>query len=105
MNFDPKNGWKWIVVRLKNKFFITGLIFILWMLVFDNSNWLSMLNTRRKINRMEDEKEYYQKKITDDKRKIRELRTNGENLEKFAREQYLMKKTNEEIFIIDENNL
>lgn len=105
MNFDPKNGWKWIVIRLKNKFFITGLIFILWMLVFDNSNWVSMLNTRRKINRMEDEKEYYQKKITDDKRKIRELRTNGENLEKFAREQYLMKKTNEEIFIIDENNL
>ena len=75
------------------------------MLVFDNSNWVSMLNTRRKINRMEDEKEYYQKKITNDKRKIRELRTNGENLEKFAREQYLMKKTNEEIFIIDENNL
>lgn len=105
MNFDPNKGWKWIVIRLKNKFFITGLIFILWMLVFDNSNWVSMLNTRRKINRMEDEKEYYQKKITDDKRKIRELRTNGENLEKFAREQYLMKKTNEEIFIIDENNL
>ena len=105
MNFDPKNGWKWIVVRLKNKFFITGLIFILWMLVFDNSNWLSMLNTRRKINRMEDEKEYYQKKITDDKRKIRELRTNGENLEKFAREQNLTKIANEEIFIIDENNL
>lgn len=54
---------------------------------------------------MEEEKEYYQSKINDDKRKIKELRTNNENLEKFAREQYLMKKPNEEIFIIDENDL
>lgn len=105
MSLDPQSGWKWIVVRLKNKFFITGLIFILWMLIFDNSNWISMVSTRRKINKMEDEKEYYQNKINDDKRKIKELRTNNENLEKFAREQYLMKKPDEEIFIIDENDL
>ena len=64
-----------------------------------------MISTRRKINKMEEEKEYYQSKINDDKRKIKELRTNNENLEKFAREQYLMKKPNEEIFIIDENDL
>ncbi len=105
MALDPQKSWSWLLARMKNKFFLTGLIFILWMLIFDNSNWISMINTRRKINRMQDEKEYYQKKIADDKRKIKELRTNNENLEKFAREQYLMKKPNEEIFIINENDL
>lgn len=105
MTFDSQTIWQWLLVRLKNKFFITGFIFILWMLIFDNSNWISMINTRRKINQMEDDKAYYVKKIADDKRKIKELRTNKENLEKFAREQYLMKKPNEEIFIIDENDL
>ncbi len=102
---DSNNAWRWLLIHLKNKFFITGFIFVLWMLIFDNSNWISMINTSRKINQMEDEKKYYEDKIRNDKRKILELRTNKENLEKYAREQYLMKKPNEEIFIIDENNL
>jgi cell division protein FtsB len=46
------------------------------------------------------EKEYYQQKIEEDRRRIDELKTNTENLEKFAREQYLMKKDNEDIFVI-----
>ncbi|MGD9977203.1 MAG: septum formation initiator family protein [Bacteroidales bacterium] len=102
---NAPNIWKWLLARLKNKFFITGLIFILWMLIFDNSNWVSMIGTQRKINEMGKEQEYYRQKISDDKRKIKELRTNNENLEKFAREQYLMKKPNEDIFIFDEKDL
>ncbi|MGE0078535.1 MAG: septum formation initiator family protein [Bacteroidales bacterium] len=105
MTVDPQNGWRWLLTKLRNKFFLTGLIFVLWMLIFDNSNWVSMFSTRSKINKMQDEKVYYQKKIDDDKRKIKELRTNNENLEKFAREQYLMKKPNEDIFIIKEDDL
>ena len=40
------------------------------------------------------------KKIEEDRKRIQELKTNNDNLEKFAREQYLMKKDNEDIFII-----
>jgi len=75
------------------------------MLIFDSSNWVEMFATRRRIKSLEDEKEYYLQKIEDDKKKIKELQTSPENLEKFAREQYLMKKPNEDIFIVDENDL
>lgn len=55
---------------------------------------------RSKITTLTKEKEYYQKKIEEDNRKMKELLSNRDNLEKFAREQYLMKNSNEDIFII-----
>ena len=51
----------------------------------------------RELNR---EKVYYRERIITDSLKLNELKTNNENLEKFAREQYLMKKDNEDIFIV-----
>jgi cell division protein FtsB len=94
--------WKRILPYIKNKFILTSVVFLLWMLIFDNSNWIDMFGVRRKILSLEDEKLYYQRKIESDREKLNELRTNNENLEKYAREQYLMKKPNEEIFIVEE---
>jgi cell division protein FtsB len=105
MAANYRKFWRWFLSKLKNKFFLTAAIFLLWMLIFDSSNWISMWETKRNIQRLENEREYYIQKIQDDRRKINELQTNDENLEKFAREQYLMKKPNEEIFIVDEEDL
>jgi cell division protein DivIC len=85
---------------LRNKYVLTSLLFILWMLAFDQNN----LNERRKNNRdynqLLRERDYFQQKIEENRKRIQELKTNNDNLEKFAREQYLMKKDNEDIFII-----
>lgn len=70
------------------------------MLLFDSSNWIDVFKEYRKIKKFEAEKEYYINKIETDRKRLYELRTNNENLEKFAREQYLMKKPDEEIFVI-----
>lgn len=94
--------WKKILPRLKNKFILTTLVFLLWLIIFDRSNWFDMIGEIRSIHSLEDEKEYYQKKIETDRQRLKELKTNDENLEKFAREQYLMKKPNEDIFIVEE---
>lgn len=79
---------------------LTFVLFVLWMLMFDQNN----LNERRKNNRdynqLLKERDYFQKKIEENGKRILELKTNNDNLEKFAREQYLMKKDNEDIFII-----
>jgi cell division protein FtsB len=75
------------------------------MLLFDSSNWVEMYSTRQRIRKLEEEKVYYLNKIEEDRKKIHELQTNLENLEKFAREQYLMKRPDEDIFIVDENDL
>ena len=70
------------------------------MLLFDSSNWLDIIATYKRIRKFEKEKMYYLEKIEADRNRLEELRTNNENLEKFAREQYLMKRADEEIFVI-----
>lgn len=92
--------WKRIYPWLRNKYILTIVIFIVWMLLFDSSNWIDVLREYRKIKKFEAEKEYYINKIETDRKRLYELRTNNENLEKFAREQYLMKKPDEDIFVI-----
>jgi cell division protein FtsB len=88
---------------LRNKYILTSVLFVLWMLMFDQNN----LNERRKNNRdynqLIRERDYFQAKIEENRKRIQELKTNNDNLEKFAREQYLMKKDNEDIFIIVDN--
>jgi len=86
---------------LRNKYFLTGLVFLLWLAFFDKNNLVDLFGELDKIRGYQQEKVYYEKKIASDREKIKELRTNKENLEKFAREQYLMKKKNEDIFIIE----
>ena len=85
---------------VRNKYILTSVLFVLWMLMFDQNN----LNERRKNNRdynqLIRERDYFQQKIEENRKRIEELKTNNDNLEKFAREQYLMKKDNEDIFII-----
>ena len=52
------------------------------------------------LKTLKNDKEYYIKKIQSDKSKLYELKTNDHNLEKFAREQYKMKKPDEDLYII-----
>ncbi|WP_229783039.1 MULTISPECIES: FtsB family cell division protein [Butyricimonas] len=77
-----------------------GLLFVIWIALFDKYSFIDRLQLRSKINQLENEQKYYREKIEEDKRKKEELLGSRDNLEKFAREQYLMKKENEDIFII-----
>lgn len=92
--------WNKIFPWLKNKYILTTAIFLLWMLIFDSSNWIDVYREYSKISKLTKEQEYYIEKIKVDQQRLKELQTNNENLEKFAREQYLMKKPNEDIFVI-----
>ncbi len=97
---DKKTILKKVYSKLGNKFILTLAIFFMWILIFDRSNWIGMLGELRKIRKLEKERIYYLEKIEHDRNRLKELRTNNENLEKFAREQYLMKKPDEDIFVI-----
>ncbi len=93
--------WKKAIPWLKNKYVIALLIFFVWMLFLDTHNLIDRIMFMRQINRMEQDREYYLERIEKDSARMNELRTNRENLEKFAREQYLMKRDDEDIFIIE----
>ena len=86
--------------RFANKYTFVGLLFVICIALFDKYSFIDRLQLRSKINQLENEQKYYREKIEEDKRKKEELFGNRDNLEKFAREQYLMKRENEDIFII-----
>ena len=88
---------------LRNKYILTALIFLAWLLLFDQNNLAERRKSTAEYDQLLEERAYYLQKIEDDRNRINELKTNTDNLEKFAREQYLMKKDNEDIFVIVED--
>ena len=88
---------------LKNFYVITGFCFLVWMTFLDSNDLISRYKMGAKLRDFEDEKEYYKVKIADVEEDRKELMTNKELLEKFAREKYLMKKPSEDVFIIQED--
>lgn len=85
---------------LKNKYFLTFLAFLVWILFFDNNNLVYQFRLSKKLKSLENQKEFYLSEVRKDSISIHHLTTNLDNLEKFARETYLMKKDNEEIYLI-----
>ena len=85
---------------LRNKYILTIIIFIVWLLLLDSNNLIARYKEMKNLRKLKAEKEYYTKRIEDDKRKLQELRTDNQNLEKFAREQYKMKKPDEDLYIV-----
>lgn len=84
-------------------FYIVGILsFLVWMTFLDSNDFISRFKMGAKLRSLENEKEYYLEKISEVEKDRKELLTNKELLEKFAREKYLMKKETEDIFIIQE---
>jgi cell division protein FtsB len=88
---------------LRNKYFISSLAFVVWMLFFDRNDMISQLDYRNQVNKLKTEKEFYTKEIAQVSKDLTELTTDQHKLEKFAREKYLMKKDNEDVFVIVED--
>jgi cell division protein FtsB len=94
-----------LIIRLfKNKYFITTLIFLIWISVFDKNNLVSQFELTQTLKELKQQKTYYLAEIQKDRKTANELKTNVNNLEKFAREKYLMKKEEEDLFIIIPEN-
>lgn len=93
-------NWKKITKPFKNIFVLILFVFLIWMLFFDANSWLIHRELNNEIDDLESQKEYYKKEIEKDKKAIKKLSTE-DGLEKFAREEYYMKRDNEEIFIIE----
>lgn len=94
-----KNKSKWYK-SARNVYILALAVFAVWMLFIDNNSWFIHNELNNEIESLEDEKDYYQKEIEKDNKAIKKLSTK-DGLEKFAREEYYMKRKNEEIFIIE----
>ncbi len=85
---------------LKSKYLITGLSFMVWMIFFDRDDvtlqW-KRINDLRKLQQSENN---MNDQITNTRKELYLLRTNPSTLEKYAREKYMMKRDNEDLYII-----
>jgi cell division protein FtsB len=89
---------------LKNKYLLVGLFFIVWMLFFAEKDFFSGIKQHKKLNSLQKSEQYQLKTIVEAKKELDLLKTNAETIEKYAREKYLMKKDNEDIFIISNSS-
>jgi len=89
---------------LKNIYVITLIAFIIWMIFFDANSWLIHGDLNNEINDLDSKIEFYNSEIVKDQKEINTLNsTNG--IEKYAREHYKMKKDNEVIYIIEDQDI
>ena len=87
---------------LKNKYFLSAGAFIAWMLFFDPKDVFTQMEHHRELNELQSSKTWYQKEIAKESVEAEQLKVNPATIEKYARENYLMKRDNEDIFIIPE---
>ena len=84
---------------LRSPFIIVLILFGIWMVFFDSANVLTQWRLFRTVEKLETDRAYYQNRIKAAEAEKAELE---EHLEEYAREKYYMKKSNEDVFIIEE---
>ncbi len=84
----------------RNKYFVVTLAFLVWMVFFDKNDLFSQYQYHNQLTKLKHERDFYQKETAKVNKDLDELTSNKEKLEKFAREKYLMKKQNEDVFVI-----
>ena len=85
---------------LKNKYILTLVFFTFWIIFIDDYNLIKQHKLQNDVDALETQKEYYNSEITKDSTILYHLQNTKEEQEKFAREKFLMKKDNEDVFII-----
>jgi cell division protein DivIC len=96
---------KKLLPRLKNKYVLSMLFFIIWIAFFDDNNFIVQYRYKKKLAELKQDEVFYKNEIDKNKRDLYYLTSNKKNLERFAREKYLMKKSSEDVFIfVDENH-
>ena len=88
---------------LKNKFFIAFAAFAAIILFFDKNDLFTQLNRNKQLHDLQKSKEYYTSQIYTTNTELDKMRSDPRTLEKYAREKYLMKRDNEDLFIVPEN--
>lgn len=107
-DIKPKSPqWRFVQKWFLNKYFITIFLFLVWMIFFDNTSFLVINELNNDIGKYEEQLAYYKSEYEKNDAFYKKLMNNKSEKEKFARENYFMKKPNEEIFImvVDSTNI
>lgn len=92
--------WQKVIAVLVNKYFLSLVGFSVWIIFFDQHNLVDRYKSKQHLDQLKKDMVFYQEKIRSDREKMNLLKTNPQNLERFAREEYMMKAPDEEVFVI-----
>ena len=96
---EPLKNKTWFKIA-SNKYLLVLLVFIVWMLFLDNYSYLDHRLLNNQIDELNKQKQYYKNEISSDQLYIKQLK-DPEQIEKYAREKYFMKKDSEDVYIIE----
>jgi cell division protein FtsB len=71
------------------------------MFFFDVRDWPGIFEKRTRLKELQQNEKHIDNQIVETKKELDLLKTNAETIEKYAREKYLMKKDNEDLFIVN----
>ena len=91
---------RWFSV-ISNKYFLTGVPFLVWMLFFDDNSWLLQRELNQDIAKLEESIAFYQKEMEHDRVELHELESNPAAFEKYAREKFWMQREGEEVYVFE----
>jgi cell division protein FtsB len=97
--------FKGIYLVISNKYVLSVLVLAAWLLFFDRNDVFSQYDRHQDVKKLEAEANYFTNEIAQNKKVENELKSDPKLLEKFAREHYLMKKDNEDIYLLVEDSL
>lgn len=83
-----------------NKYLLTGTAFCVWMLFFDTNDLSLQMRRIKEMHKLQESEKVMDNLIAETKHELGQLKTNPATLEKYAREKYMMKKDNEDLYII-----
>ncbi|MDG4946224.1 septum formation initiator family protein [Weeksellaceae bacterium KMM 9713] len=89
---------------LLNKYFIVGLAFVVWMVFFDQNSYLLHKDLDDDIVNLREERAYFKAEIEKEQNHLDRMEKDPREYERLAREKYLMKKENEDIFVIEKKD-
>ncbi|WP_233525566.1 FtsB family cell division protein [Chitinophaga silvisoli] len=87
---------------MRNKYFVSAAAFLIWLAFIDSKNFISQYELSSEVNKLESQKSFFMEEIVKTRKEQEELLSSPDKLEKFAREKYLMKKDDEDLFIFTE---
>lgn len=98
MKFVFSNIPSWI----KSKYFIAFAAFFVVIVFLDKNDFFTQWNRRKELRELEKTRQHFQTQIETERKELESLKNNPATIEKYAREKYLMKRDNEDLFLIQD---
>jgi hypothetical protein len=95
-----RNLYEKLPAPLRNKYLITFVVFLVWIFFIDTFDIITQVRMNNEFKQLKEQQEFYKAEIEKDSIKVYNLNNNPEEQERFARERFLMKKDNEDVFIV-----